>query len=87
MKRSLQGAAMILIVAYVFVKVNFCIFRAARGILTIIGLLTVCCMAIEKYESLPEPVILALNSMRHNSFHYFEKFYSLVKTLNLMSRR
>lgn len=86
MKRSLKGAGLVLIAAYVFVKVNFCMFRAARGILTIVGLLTVCCLVVEKYESLPEPVILVLNTMRINSFDLFQKFYKYVNSLNIMRR-
>lgn len=85
-KRTLQAAAFVLIAAYVFIKVNFCMFRAARGIFTIIGVLTACCMVVEKYESLPEPVILALNSMRLNSFDYFQTFYKFVTSLNLARR-
>lgn len=85
-RRSLKGAAVVLIAAYVFVKVNFCMFRAVRGVLTIIGLLTVCCLVVEKYESLPEPVILALNTMRINSFDIFQKFYKFVNSLNLTRR-
>lgn len=86
MKRSLKGAAVAIIAAYVFAKVNFCLLRAARGVLTIIGLLTICCLVVEKYESLPEPIILALNTMRINSFDLFQKFYRFVNALNLTRR-
>lgn len=84
--RSIQGICVLLIAAYVFVKVNFCIFRAARGILTLIGLMTVCCVAAQKYESLPEPIILAINSIRINSFEFLKAFYKLVASLNLVRR-
>lgn len=86
MKRTIQAAAVVLIAAYVFVKVNFCMFRAMRGIFTIIGIFTACCMVVEKYESLPEPVILALNSMRINSFDYLQIFYKFVTSLNFARR-
>lgn len=82
-KMSLQGAAVVLISVYIFVKVNFCMFRAARGILTIIGFLTVCSLISEKYESLPEPIVFAMHTMKSNSLDMFVKIYNyFVKSLN-----
>lgn len=85
-RRSLKGAAVMIVAAYVFAKVNFCILRACRFILAVIGLFTVCCMVVHKYESLPEPIILALNSIRINTFAYMQKFYRLINALNLLRR-
>lgn len=76
----------VVLVAYIFFKVNFCLLRALRGIFMIVGVFTLICFVVDKYESLPEPVILVLNSFHIYVIEAINHLHKLLATMNLPFR-
>lgn len=52
----------------------------------IVGVFTLICFVVDKYESLPEPVILVINSFHIYVIEAINHLHNLLATMNLPFR-